>query len=153
MVSNTFIAWSSVRGFDWVGPVQTLPWASRTVWFGRGMSGRRYVVDNAGFRTLSSSVNPKFPNSSVFIESIITALIVKPQRRRIGRWSLTGNNWRDGGLLVLAVGIFAGTGEGEVNGCIRSGFSKSFIVFGSCWYSPLVFVWMKVQKWEIWALL
>lgn len=69
MVSKTLKAWSSPSGLVWVGPVQTLAWASSTVWFGFRDLELRYEDETAGFRISDS----RSPNWSIVAESKVAS--------------------------------------------------------------------------------
>lgn len=87
-MSSTLKACSSLSGLVCVGPVQTLAWASSTVWFGFGKFKLRYEVEIAGLCT-SDSESPNWSivaqSSSAFaVKHIRFSLIHRPR-------SLTGN--------------------------------------------------------------
>lgn len=123
IVSNTLKACCSSSGRVCVGPVQTLVWASNTVWLGLDNAELRYEEESDGFRTSNSGI----PNCSTVAESN-TALneddsLLRPIQRRRSSARNLGNGWdwkrvefRD----LLGENEFAGERIG-------SGFSRAFM--------------------------
>lgn len=87
IVSRALKACSPVSGLVWVGPVQTLAWASSTVWLGFSSLWLLYDEETDGFRVSAS----ESPSSSISAEASAVALTVSVGIRRIRRpWSFTG---------------------------------------------------------------